>query len=258
MSLEDQVLCDTPSSAVAISTLYPFPTPISPPLHNFHPPSSLLSASYHHSRKSWPLSFRVPIRFEHRHLPLSSRIPHMRLLDTKTLKLKSFVSPEAVKEGYVILSHVWDEKEDSFQDLEAIHARCFMYGERPHDLVSKKIKKCCEVAARRGYKWVWIDTCCIDKTSSAELSEAINSMYRYYALSLVCFAYLSDIHVVRSDPRFFFEIYVDEQTLLCLPGEQLTSYMSYTVPSTKEMPILRPFSPTTRLNMTMINVMEDM
>jgi hypothetical protein len=39
----------------------------------------------------------------------------------------------------------------------------------------------------------WIDTCCIDKTSSAELSEAINSMYMWYQNSQVCYAYLSDV-----------------------------------------------------------------
>ena len=43
------------------------------------------------------------------------------------------------------------------------------------------------LAESHGYKWVWIDTCCIDKTSSAELSEAINSMFRYYFLSDICY-----------------------------------------------------------------------
>jgi hypothetical protein len=40
---------------------------------------------------------------------------------------------------------------------------------------------------------IWIDTCCIDKSSSAELSEAINSMYDWYAASQVCYAYLENI-----------------------------------------------------------------
>ncbi|KAI5995238.1 hypothetical protein EDC04DRAFT_2981122 [Pisolithus marmoratus] len=43
-----------------------------------------------------------------------------------------------------------------------------------------KIIKSCEQAIKDGYKWLWIDTCCIDKRSSSELSEAINSMYRWY------------------------------------------------------------------------------
>jgi hypothetical protein len=39
----------------------------------------------------------------------------------------------------------------------------------------------------------WLDSCCIDKTSSAELSEAINSMYRWYQNAQVCYAYLEDV-----------------------------------------------------------------
>jgi len=53
-----------------------------------------------------------------------------------------------------------------------------------------KISKCCELAASEGYQYVWIDTCCIDKASSAELSEAINSMFDYYGRSGKCFVYL--------------------------------------------------------------------
>ncbi len=44
-----------------------------------------------------------------------------------------------------------------------------------------------------GVRYIWIDTCCIDKSSSAELSEAINSMYRWYEESVVCYAYLEDV-----------------------------------------------------------------
>ncbi|KAI6128730.1 hypothetical protein EDD16DRAFT_1547849 [Pisolithus croceorrhizus] len=46
---------------------------------------------------------------------------------------------------------------------------------------------------KEGYAWLWIDTCCIDKRSSAELSEAINSMYRWYRNSRVCYTYLHDV-----------------------------------------------------------------
>jgi hypothetical protein len=42
-------------------------------------------------------------------------------------------------------------------------------------------------------KWVWIDTCCIDKSSSAELQEAINSMYRWYCEAEICLVYLGDV-----------------------------------------------------------------
>jgi hypothetical protein len=40
-----------------------------------------------------------------------------------------------------------------------------------------------------------VDTCCIDKKSSAELSEAINSMFRWYKNAAVCYAYLSDVRI---------------------------------------------------------------
>jgi hypothetical protein len=62
-----------------------------------------------------------------------------------------------------------------------------------------KLKNSCNQAKSNGYDWIWIDTCCIDKTSSAELSEAINSMYRWYKKSSVCYVYLSDVGSSRKD-----------------------------------------------------------
>ena len=55
----------------------------------------------------------------------------------------------------------------------------------------QKIMYCCRQAQRDGLKYCWVDTCSIDKSSSAELSEAINSMFRYYGDAKVCYAYLS-------------------------------------------------------------------
>lgn len=63
----------------------------------------------------------------------------------------------------------------------------------------EKIRNCCEVASADGYIWVWVDTCCIDKSSSAELSEAINSMFRWYSDANVCYTHLSDVEVSRQD-----------------------------------------------------------
>jgi hypothetical protein len=57
----------------------------------------------------------------------------------------------------------------------------------------RKLEACCKVALENGYEYVWCDTCCIDKSSSAELSEAINSMYEHYAKSGLCIAYLDDV-----------------------------------------------------------------
>ncbi len=59
--------------------------------------------------------------------------------------------------------------------------------------VSDKVRNACAVAVSHGYRYLWLDSCCIDKTSSAELSEAINSMYGWYASAEICFVYLADV-----------------------------------------------------------------
>ncbi|PIL28778.1 hypothetical protein GSI_08822 [Ganoderma sinense ZZ0214-1] len=59
--------------------------------------------------------------------------------------------------------------------------------------LSPKIRDACAVARKRRYRYIWIDSCCIDKSSSSELSEAINSMYRWYSLADICVAYLADV-----------------------------------------------------------------
>lgn len=70
-----------------------------------------------------------------------------------------------------------------------------------------KLNGCCVHAKRNGFHYVWIDTFCIDKASSTELSEAINSIFRWYQNSAVCYVYLSDVPAVEDirDPksRFF-------------------------------------------------------
>ena len=106
----------------------------------------------------------------------------MRLLDTQTLELDEFQG-EAIP-GYAILSHTWGDEEVSFQLLSKPEAKSLAG--------YSKIVACCNLAAAQGWKYVWIDTCCIDKTSSAELSEAINSMWRWYENSEVCLVYLQD------------------------------------------------------------------
>ncbi|CDO68485.1 hypothetical protein BN946_scf184499.g10 [Trametes cinnabarina] len=114
----------------------------------------------------------------------------MRLLNTHSGDLVSFHDPSEVK--YAILSHVWLEKESTFQDLERFHEEV-PDATLEHKELSAKVKNCCKVARRQCYLWVWIDTCCIDKSSSAELSEAIASMYRWYQQADVSFAFLHDL-----------------------------------------------------------------
>ena len=117
----------------------------------------------------------------------------MWLLRTDRAELHYFPSPAAVTGGYAILSHAWDDNEQTFQETQALHERCEETDENPRDLASEKARQCCILAERHGYRWVWNDTCCIDKTSSTELSEAINSMFVWYSSAEMCFAYLADV-----------------------------------------------------------------
>lgn len=86
---------------------------------------------------------------------------------------------------YSILSHTWTDEEVTFNDFTA--------GSYQHLKGYQKILGCCKVSQQEGFGYTWIDTCCIDKSSSAELSEAINSMFRWYKNSATCYAYLSDV-----------------------------------------------------------------
>ena len=119
----------------------------------------------------------------------------MWLLSTDRAQLRFFASAgDAQKEGYVILSHVWDQSgEQTFQETQALCARCAKDGTNPRDLSSDKVRQSCQLAEGQGYRWIWNDTCCIDKSSSSELSEALNSMYQYYSLASVCYVYLRDV-----------------------------------------------------------------
>ncbi|KAH9937846.1 HET-domain-containing protein [Epithele typhae] len=118
----------------------------------------------------------------------------MWLLSTDRAELHFFSTPAAVTGGYAILSHTWeDDHEQTYQEIRGLQERCKASGKNPRDMVSSKIRQTCLLAKRYSFDWVWVDTCCIDKTSSTELSEAINSMFRWYAASEVCFAYLADV-----------------------------------------------------------------
>ncbi|KAI4267306.1 MAG: hypothetical protein LQ337_008417 [Flavoplaca oasis] len=107
----------------------------------------------------------------------------MRLLHTERLDFQEFFDSQTPV--YAILSHRWTGDEVSFQDFD----RCKKNRKPSFD----KIRNCCSLAKKNGYEWVWIDTCCIDKKSSAELSEAINSMYAWYENARVCYVYLVDV-----------------------------------------------------------------
>ncbi|KAI0123594.1 heterokaryon incompatibility protein-domain-containing protein [Xylariales sp. AK1849] len=119
----------------------------------------------------------------------------MRLINTGNLEIHEFFGDRIPV--YAILSHTWGKGEVTLQDM----------GSKSRDVTTKpgyqKIQSTCTQAAKDNYSWAWIDTCCIDKTSSAELSEAINSMYQWYSKSAVCYAYLADFSKIRPEPFTF-------------------------------------------------------
>jgi hypothetical protein len=112
----------------------------------------------------------------------------MRLLGLEAngcLSLAEFTEREIPP--YAILSHRWgrDQDEVTFKDVIENTGR--------NKNGYQKILSCGRQAARDGFEHFWVDTCCIDKTSSVELSEAINSMWRWYRDSKVCYAFLNDV-----------------------------------------------------------------
>ncbi|KAF3022505.1 hypothetical protein E8E14_011426 [Neopestalotiopsis sp. 37M] len=122
----------------------------------------------------------------------------MRVVDVESLAV---VEIDETTTPYAILSHRWEEgQEISLSEMKPPIQRSVT-----RKSGYRKIKKACAFALKvsreqgLGYflRYIWIDTCCIDKTSSAELSEAINSMYRWYEKAVICFAFLSDVSTVN-------------------------------------------------------------
>ena len=141
----------------------------------------------------------------------------MRLLDTTAGQFVELSQWWKIR--YAILSHTWDpDGEQTHQELKTLQTT---YGpstspDTPPSTrtlwqdprLSAKVRRACEVARAHGYRYIWIDSCCIDSTSSAELSEAINSMYHWYRDAQVCYAFLADVHVadnVSAEKSFFRE-----------------------------------------------------
>ncbi|KUI60536.1 Vegetative incompatibility protein HET-E-1 [Cytospora mali] len=129
----------------------------------------------------------------------------MWLINTSTLQLEQVV--DETRCPFVILSHTWrSEAEVTFQDMQDMRN---VASRKPG---FEKITNTCKIARRAYNKYVWIDTCCIDKTSSAELSEAINSMFRWYRNAEVCYVFLSDFEPLPVLP---------ERQRLVMVGERL-------------------------------------
>ncbi|KAI0699869.1 heterokaryon incompatibility protein-domain-containing protein [Cerioporus squamosus] len=122
----------------------------------------------------------------------------MRLLNTTTGRFEIVIDPRSIR--YAILSHVWARPEDGAgykpeQTYQEVLRRIAQAGPDGDALskLSEKIRKACEIARMHGFGYIWIDTCCIDQTSSAEVSESINSMFEWYSCSNVCYAFLDTV-----------------------------------------------------------------
>ncbi|EWG54306.1 hypothetical protein FVEG_12554 [Fusarium verticillioides 7600] len=112
----------------------------------------------------------------------------MRLIEVRKFvetQRISFVEFYGERPKYAILSHTWESQQEvTYQDSNLKSSKS--------KTGYQKIRKTCELALSDGFDYVWIDTCCIDKSSSAELTEAINSMFLWYQEASVCYVYLAD------------------------------------------------------------------
>ena len=112
----------------------------------------------------------------------------MRLIDCSDLANLRFEDCFGKKPPqYAILSHTWGADGDEVTFKE------FRKGTGKAKAGYGKIQFCAEQAARDGLQYIWVDTCCIDKSSSAELSKAINSMFYWYRDSTKCYVYMVDV-----------------------------------------------------------------
>ncbi|KAK4560468.1 hypothetical protein LTR86_005664 [Recurvomyces mirabilis] len=116
-----------------------------------------------------------------------------RLIDTRTLSIRLVEPGNQVRYG--ILSHFWGPEEMSYEEFvneQARDSRGF-----------QKIWECCKLALEHGLDYMWVDSCCIDRGSSAELSKAINSMFAWYASAAICFVYLADVGMPTISAQIF-------------------------------------------------------
>lgn len=93
--------------------------------------------------------------------------------------------------SYAILSHRWTDDEPTFQDITN--------GTRKDSKGYAKLLFCARQAQEDGLIYFWVDTVCIDKSSSAELAESLNSMFRWYREAARCYVLMSDVTEMERD-----------------------------------------------------------
>lgn len=111
----------------------------------------------------------------------------MRLIHTKTQQFEEFgeeIPP------YAILSHIWSDEEVTWQDMHKVKTK--------DKLGHCKLSAVCQQSQHDSLEYLWLDTCCIDSTSTVELSEAINSLFKWYQNAAICYVYLPDVPAITS------------------------------------------------------------
>ncbi|KAG1817255.1 heterokaryon incompatibility protein-domain-containing protein [Suillus subaureus] len=107
---------------------------------------------------------------------------------TTPLRMESITGAVAKYFSWVMLSHRWKSKEPRLPDIQDKN----LYTLDPVGTMVK-LQKFCAVARDAGYRWAWVDTCCIDQKNNVELQESINSMFIWYRHSALTIIYLSDV-----------------------------------------------------------------
>ncbi|KAJ8106240.1 hypothetical protein OPT61_g9667 [Boeremia exigua] len=125
----------------------------------------------------------------------------MYLINATTFALERFDDESSIP-PYAILSHTWGNAEVTFEEVH--HLRSLA------GVGAWKIRQTCIQALQDGLQYAWVDTCCIDKKSSAELSEAINSMFRWYKEAAVCYACLEDADLQAANIKDLEGAYIKE------------------------------------------------
>jgi hypothetical protein len=113
---------------------------------------------------------------------LSSTLVHV------DLQMERIQDVVAMYFHYVMLSHRWEEKEPLLRDIQDK----LVYDLDPVSSIPK-LQSFCKTARDKGYRWGWIDTCCIDQTNNIELQQSVNSMFIWYRHSALTIIYLSDV-----------------------------------------------------------------
>ncbi|THU82246.1 HET-domain-containing protein, partial [Dendrothele bispora CBS 962.96] len=108
------------------------------------------------------------------------------LIDTHTIKPIEFT--KGTIPPYAILSHLWVEGEEVTYE-ELVHVRSTTYQKSGY----QKIRTACQIASQDGYRYIWIDTCCIIQQDEMDLKENIPNMYGFYKNSGICYVYLPDV-----------------------------------------------------------------